>query len=204
METTLFGIIHHTVIGVGLAAACGFRVFVPLLVMSVAARAGQLELAEGCQWIASWPALITFSVATVTEIIAFYIPWVANLLDTMATPAAVVAGTLAAAAQISETSPLLQWSMAIIAGGGIAAAVQATTVIARAASTITTGGLGDWIVASLELMISFVMAVLAVVVPILGAVVVCGVGIWVVRRFLRRRATKAAAGVVGNSPGAAA
>src|SRR5215469_1550912 len=89
-------------VGVGLAASCGFRVFVPMLVMSVAARAGQLELGEGWSWIASWPAIIGFGVATLVEIGGYCIPWLDNLLDTLASPAAVIAGTLLTAACVSN------------------------------------------------------------------------------------------------------
>ena len=180
---TLFGII----VGVGLAASCGFRVFVPMLVMSIAVNAGQLELAPGWSWIGSWPAVISFGVATVAEICGFYIPWMDNLLDTIASPAAIVAGTIATAACVSDMSPFLQWSTAIIAGGGIAGAVQAATVVARGASTVTTGGIANFMVATLELAASLALSVLSVVVPILGGVAVCLVGIWVVRVYLFRR-----------------
>ena len=90
-----FQIVTSILVGVSLSASCGFRVFVPLLVMSIAVKAGFLQMAEGWAWVGSWPALITFSVASVTEGVAFYVPVVANLLDTIATPAAIVAGTIA-------------------------------------------------------------------------------------------------------------
>src|SRR5580765_6236286 len=88
-------------LGIGLSAACGFRVFVPMLVMSVASLSGHLTLAPGFQWIATYPALITFSVATAVEIAGYYIPWLDHLLDTMATPAAVIAGTIITASMVS-------------------------------------------------------------------------------------------------------
>src|SRR6266404_3033095 len=97
-------------VGVGLSAACGFRVFVPLLVMSIAAASGHLTLAHGFEWIGSNPALVAFSVATVVEIAAYYIPWVDNLLDAIATPAAVIAGTLVTASMVTGTSPFLKWT----------------------------------------------------------------------------------------------
>ena len=137
--------------------------------------------------------MIAFGIATVTEIVGFYIPWLDNLLDTMASPAAVVAGTIVAAACVSEMSPLLQWSTAIIAGGGVAGVVQGTTVLARGASTVTTGGFGNFIIATLELVMSFALSILAVVVPILAGLVVCSIGCWAVRVFLRRRKAKCAA-----------
>ena len=86
--------------GLGLAAACGFRVFVPLLLVSIAGRAEMLTLHEDWQWIGSLPALIGFSVATALEIAGYYVPVVDNLLDTIATPAAAVAGAVVALAVV--------------------------------------------------------------------------------------------------------
>ena len=186
METIL-GII----VGVSLAASCGFRVFVPMLVMSIAVKAGQLELADGWNWIGSWPALIIFSVASLTEVGGYYIPWLDNFLDTISTPAAVVAGTIATAACVAEMSPAFQWSVAIIAGGGVAGTIQSTTVFARGASSFATGGFGNFVVATSELVMSIVMAVLAIVVPIVAAVLLVVVACFVARSVLRRRATRA-------------
>src|ERR1043165_1472954 len=107
-------------LGIGLSAACGFRVFVPLLVMSIASLSGHLTLAPGFQWIGTYPALVTFSAATIAEIAGYYIPWVDHLLDTIATPAAIVAGTVITAAAVGDMSPILKWSLAAIAGGGVA------------------------------------------------------------------------------------
>jgi hypothetical protein len=190
MDSTFFSIIHSVLIGVGLAASCGFRVFVPMLVMGVAVRAGHLDLAEGWQWLGSWPALLAFSIASVAEIAAYYLPWVDNALDTIHTPAAVVAGIVTTAACVSEMHPLLQWSTAIIAGGGVAAAVQGTTVMLRGASSATTGGLGNFLVSTGELVMSFVMSVLAVVLPILAAIILFTIAMLVVRRVMRIRAKK--------------
>jgi hypothetical protein len=155
-------------LGIGLSAACGFRVFVPLLVMSVASLSGHLTLAPGFQWIGTYPALITFSVATVAEIGGYYIPWVDHLLDTMATPAAIVAGTVITAAMVSNTSPMLKWTLAAIAGGGAAGLVQGTTVLARGVSTATTGGLGNPFFATIELGGALFTSILALLVPLLA------------------------------------
>jgi len=191
MDSTLFSVVHSILIGIGLAASCGFRVFVPMLVMGVAVRAGQLELSEGWAWLGSWPALTAFSVASIAEIGAYYIPWVDNALDTIHTPAAVVAGIIATAACVSEMHPLLQWSTAIIAGGGIAAAVQGTMVVIRGTSTATTAGLGNFVVSTVELVMSFMMSILAVLLPILAAIVLFTIAVLVVRRVMKTRARKA-------------
>jgi hypothetical protein len=177
------------ILGIGLAASCGFRVFAPLLIVSVAARSGYLELGEGFAWLGAWPALLAFAVATLIEIGAYYIPWLDNLLDTVATPAAVVAGTVLFAAVIADFDPLLQWSLAIIAGGGSAGIVQGGTVAARAASTTATGGAANPVVNTLESFAGLAFSILSLAVPVLALlllIVVVGVLYYLGRRVLRK------------------
>ena len=153
-------------IGIGLAAACGFRVFLPPLVLSVAALSGHLYLAPGFQWMGTWPALTAFAVATALEVAAYYIPWVDNLLDTAATPIAVVAGIVMAASCITDVSPFLKWTLAVIAGGGAAGLVQILTVKTRALSSLFTGGLANWVVSTVETVSSTVLSILVVLIPL--------------------------------------
>lgn len=169
METLL-----SIALGLGLAAACGFRVFVPLLVMSVAVRAGHMEVISSFDWVASDVALMCFGVATLLEIAGYYIPWVDNLLDTVATPTAVVAGILVTGSVITDLSPFLRWTLAALAGGGVATGVQAATVAGRQLSSFTTLGLGNPLVATLEAIGAAGIAILAVAVPLaaVGAVAV--------------------------------
>lgn len=159
-------------VGLGLAAACGFRVFVPLLITSIAANAGHLSLAPTFQWIGSPAALATFSLATALEVGAYYIPWVDNFLDTLATPSAVVAGSIVSASMFTDMTPFLKWSLAVVAGGGIAGIVQATTVFARGLSLTGTGGLANPLVATAELGSSFLTALAAILAPILAVALV--------------------------------
>ena len=187
METVL-----SICVGIALAAACGFRVFVPLLVMSIASLAGHLTVAPGFQWIGTYPALIAFSVATVLEVTAYYIPWLDHLLDTIATPAAIVAGTIVTAAMLSNLSPFLQWTLAIIAGGGIAGVVQSGTVLTRAVSTSTTGGLANPVVASAELGISALTSFLAITLPLLAVGLIVASGLFILRKIWKRSHLKAA------------
>lgn len=156
-------------LGIGLSAACGFRIFVPLLAMSFAANAGHINLSDGFDWIATWPAFVCFLTATILEIAAYYIPWLDNALDTIATPAAIVAGTIITAAVITDMSPLLKWSLALIAGGGTAGIIQASTTALRGTSTLATGGLANFAVASGELVASVATTVLSMLLPILTA-----------------------------------
>jgi len=155
-------------VGIGLAAACGFRIFVPLLVVSIASHTGHLTLAQSFQWMGSYPALVTFSVATALEIGGYYVPWIDNLLDTVATPAAIVAGTVVSASVFTDISPFLKWTLAAVAGGGTAGAIQTGTVLARAASSATTGGLGNPLVATGELGLAVFTSVTSMVAWVWG------------------------------------
>src|SRR5688572_24856832 len=166
------------IVGIGLAASCGFRVFVPMLVASGAAYSGYLDVAQGFEWIGSWPALVGFAVAAVVEIVAFYIPWIDHVLDTMASPVAIAAGVILSAATMVDFDPFLQWSLAIIAGGGSAAIAQGATVITRAASTMTTGGLGNFVVSTFETLAGLFFSVLAIVVPIVALILLLAVVGW--------------------------
>ncbi|MBY0526684.1 MAG: DUF4126 domain-containing protein [Gemmataceae bacterium] len=173
------------IVGIGLSAACGFRVFVPLLGMSIASMAGHLTLSAGFEWIASWPALIAFATATVLEIGTFYVPWLDNVMDAAAIPAATVAGTIATASQVGDMSPFLQWTLAVIAGGGVSLTVQGGTVVIRAASSAMTGGFGNFTFSTLELLAAVVFTVLAVVLPILCFVAVVAM-CWQMLRLIAR------------------
>jgi Domain of unknown function (DUF4126) len=181
METVI-----SILIGIGLSAACGFRIFVPLLVMSVAAMSGHLTLGQNFQWIGTYPALIAFAVATGLEIGGYYIPWLDNLLDSIATPAAIIAGTIVTASVVTGTSPLLKWTLAIIAGGGIAGLIQGTTVVARGASSVGTGGLGNPLLATVEFGGSLLASLLAVIAPLLGVTLLAVFLIFAGRKLLAR------------------
>ena len=177
-------------LGVGLAAACGFRVFLPVLVMGLAARAGFLELTEGFEWMAGTPALLTVAMAMAFEIGAYYVPWLDNLLDTVAMPAAVAAGTVVAAANVETASPLLSWSVAAATGGGAAAVVQAGTTLLRGASSAVTAGLGNPLVSTAENGAAIGLSLLALTVPMLALAAVLG-PVFVVVTRIRRRAFEA-------------
>lgn len=173
-------------LGVGLAAACGFRVFVPLLAAGVAARAGHLDLAPGFAWLAGDAALLALGAATVLEVLAYAVPWLDHLLDAVATPAAVVAGIVASAAVFVELPPPLRWGAAVILGGGAAGAVQAGTVLARLKSALVTGGAGNVLVAAAELAGAALLSLLAILAPALVLLALALLG-WGAFRLARRR-----------------
>jgi hypothetical protein len=184
METVL-----SLLVGIGLSAACGFRVFVPLLIVSISAMSGHLMLAPGFEWLGSVPALIAFSVATCLEIAGYYVPWVDHLLDSVSTPAAVVAGTVITASMVTDVSPFLKWSLAAIAGGGVAGLIQGATVLARGASTAGTGGLANPLLATVELGGSIVTSILAIVAPVLLALLLVALVFFVGRKLISQKTT---------------
>lgn len=159
-------------IGIGLSAACGFRIFVPLLIMNLAVLSGQLHLPAGVAWMGSIYATIAFGSATVIEVLAYYIPGVDHILDIIATPAAVVAGTITTASMGMELSPFLKWTLALIAGGGVAGLVQGTTVALRAKSSLATAGTGNFLVATLELIGAIIVALLAIILPVVCLILI--------------------------------
>lgn len=176
-------------VGIGLSAACGFRVFVPLLAISIASQSGHLTLSSGFEWMGTYPAMIAFAVATVLEIAGYYIPWVDHLLDIVASPAAVVAGIIAMASSVAGLSPFLRWSLAIIAGGGIAGTVQALSGITRLASSSTTGGIGNPAVSTAEAAGATAFSAMAIIIPVVGAIVLAIIlflAYWPGRSILRR------------------
>jgi hypothetical protein len=177
-------------LGIGLAAACGFRVFVPLLAIGIAAKTGHLELASGMEWMATAPAILCFFLATVLEIGAYYIPWLDNLLDTIASPAAVIAGAVATASVVQDMSPFLRWTVALIAGGGIAAVIQGGTVGLRSGSTLTTGGLTNFLVSTLELLMSLAVSILSMITPVITLLAIALVVGVATRVIMSRRKDK--------------
>ena len=193
--------ILSVLVGVALSATCGFRVFVPLLAVNIGTRAkdadGQplIELAPGFDWLSSDIAMMVFLVATIFEIGGYYIPWIDNLLDSVASPAAIVAGTLITASFITGMDPWLQWLLGLIAGGGAAAAVQATTVVTRASSSVTTGGLGNPVVSSVETTGAFLGSALSILAAPFAVgifVLLLGSGVWIWFRRRNRKLNEAA------------
>jgi hypothetical protein len=173
-------------VGIGLSAACGFRVFVPLLVMNLASLTGHLHLGPGFEWIGSTYGTVAFGTATLVEILAYTIPWLDHVLDLIASPAAIVAGAIVTASMGMELSPFLKWTLAVIAGGGAAAIVQGVTVAIRTKSSALTAGMGNPLVATGELAGSVITALLAILVPILCLLLIslfCFLVIWKVGHF---------------------
>ncbi|HBR11106.1 MAG TPA: DUF4126 domain-containing protein [Chryseobacterium sp.] len=174
-------------IGIGLAAASGFRVFLPFFFVSLASYLGWIPVSDNFEWLSGLPALITTGVATVIEILAYYIPFVDNILDTIAVPLATIAGSVLFASQFIELGTFSQWALALIAGGGTAATIASGFAGTRAASSATTAGIGNNVVATTETAGAGVMSALSLFLPVIAfllaivlliAVIIFGRKIW--------------------------
>lgn len=183
-------LITSIALGIGLAGAVGFRVFIPLMIISLAAYSGHLHLNDSFAWLATLPALLMLSVAAIVEVLAYYIPGVDNLLDAVAAPMALLAGTVVMAAVIGDVPPLVRWTTAVIAGGGAAGLTQGLTTLLRAKSTAATGGLGNSVIATGELSGALVGSIVALLWPIVAVAVFALFALLAVRLALRLRARR--------------
>lgn len=176
-------------VGISLSAACGFRVFTPLLVVSIAVHFFGATVNPNFQWIGSWLALVILGTATFVEILSYYIPWVDNVLDAINTPLALAAGAVVMSGMLPDLHPGLRWSIALIVGTGAAGITQAATAIIRGTSTATTGGVGNSMISSSENVGAASLAVMAFVVPIVASfvgVVIIVVMLLVAKNMMRR------------------
>lgn len=189
MEYVNTPMIMSVLIGISLAACAGFRIFLPLLISSIAFKTGWITPIQSLEWLGSTWALIIFSVAAVFEALAYLIPWLDHAFDVIAAPLAVAAGAILASAVMNDMPPSMQIGLGIIAGGGTAGAVQATTSLLRLGSTKLTGGLGNPFFAKLEAVIAFFGSLLAIFLPII--VIALLVGFFILAyKLLRKLVTR--------------
>lgn len=171
-------IIMATLMGISLAAASGFRVFLPPFLLSLAARFNVVWfldidlLGTQFEFFTSTLSIVVLGIATVAEFAAFYAPWIDNALDTIATPASIMAGVAMTAIVLEGNDPIIQWAIAIVAGGGVAATIQSATVATRGLSSTFTFGLGNSAVATGENVASVALTLIAILIPFLSALFV--------------------------------
>ncbi len=170
-------------IGIGLSASCGFRVFVPMLVASIAAKMGIFPVNEGFQWLAGWPAILCFGTATIAEILAYYIPFIDNLLDTVTTPLAVGAGTLLLTSVLPIDNEMLKWVTGFLIGGGAAATIQSGSILTRLASSKFTAGTGNAVVATGEHAAAFGISSLSLFMPVFIAIILLFLITYIILKF---------------------
>lgn len=179
-------------LGIGLSASSGFRVFVPLFGMSLASYFGLLPLGENWLWLGSTTALVILAVASIAESLSYLVPFVDNLLDTIAIPMAGLAGTIVMAGSLTDLSPAMTWALAIVAGGGTASAIKASSAGVRAVSTTTTAGIANPVIGLAETGTAVGLSALAIFAPIVaGVLAVIGVVgfIWLVMKLKRAKSS---------------
>lgn len=175
-------------LGIGLSAGCGFRVFIPPLAFSIAAHAGLVQPSPDWQWLGTYPAIITLSIAAIVEVLAYFIPWVSNLLDSIEIALAPTAGTLVTASSLSmvgEIDPALMWTLSVLGGGGAAETVEIATSLTRLAASGATAGMGGPVVSLMEMISSIIISILAITVPVLATFLVIFLLVYGVRRILK-------------------
>ena len=185
----IFMTISCLIMAMALSACCGFKVFVPPLLLGIFAKAGLISLGENYAWLGSWPAIAVLSLATALETAAYFIPLVNNALDSIKIPASTMAGVLTAAAVLpGEMSPLLRWTLAVLIGGGGAAAVSTGMASLRGTLTMTTAGIGSGLQNLAEAILSFLLSIFAMLAPFLLCLAILLVLLSVIRRLCRRNA----------------
>jgi len=189
------GIVSAVLAGISLSAASGLRVFIPILALGLAGRYELLPVSEQFMWMTSDLVLLIVGIAALLEVGSYYVPLVDNLLDLVATPAAMAGGTVILASLLPEMNAATQWLTAAVLGGGTAGVVQGSTVLARGLSTASTGGIGNPIISTGETGGSLLAVLLAVFVPIVfGLIVIAAVLallMWLVRRVRNRKQRRA-------------
>jgi hypothetical protein len=181
-------IITALCLGIGLSAACGFRVFIPPLALSMAAHGGVVQLSSDWQWLGTTSAVMTLGIAATVEVFAYFIPWVSNFLDSIEIGLAPIAGMFLTASTLSmagDFDPTLLWILTVIAGGATAETVELGTSITRLAASGATGGMGGPIVGLVEAISSIIISILAISLPILATLLVIFLIIYAVRRILK-------------------
>jgi hypothetical protein len=183
-----YSLVTNIALGIALSACAGFRVFIPMLAGAVAGHFNLISLPADMVWLQSWPAIICFGVAAIVEIGAYYIPFVDNLLDTIATPLSVVAGTVLAASilPVTDMEPPLRWGIGLLAGGSAAGTIQLGTGLLRLLSSKTTVGTGNAVVATTENAAAVSGSVLAFIIPVFIAVLLLFLIGWVIIKFGRK------------------
>jgi hypothetical protein len=174
--------------GIALSACAGFRVFVPMLAGALASRFNIIDTPADMEWLGSWTAIICFATAAIAEIAAYYIPFIDNLLDTIAAPLSVVAGTVLASSilPMGEQEPWVRWGVALLAGGSAAGTIQLGTGLLRLFSSKATIGTGNAVVSTTENVAAVGGSVLSFMVPVVTALLLLGLIAWILVKVLGR------------------
>jgi hypothetical protein len=187
-----YNLLVNIAMGIALSACAGFRVFIPMLAGALAAHFNIINLSEDMNWLSTWPAIICLGTAAVAEVAAYYIPFVDNLLDTIAAPLSVAAGTVLASSilPIDSQEPIVRWGVALLAGGSAAGTIQLGTGLLRLFSSKATIGTGNVVVSTTENAAAITGSLLSFVIPIIIALLVVVLMVWIISKIVKRLAVK--------------
>lgn len=186
MDSQISSILLSVCVGLGIAAATGFRIFLPMLIGNVASLMGWYHFSDSFAWMGSWTAFAILSSATVAEIVAYYVPFLDNLLDKIALPLAVGAGTLISTSYMSDDMATpLKWGLGLIAGGGAAGLIHSAMGMLRLGSSAGTAGTANPIVTTGENGAAATISILAFVIPVVIAIAVIILLVFVIKKMWR-------------------
>ena len=183
-----YALLTNIAMGIALSACAGFRVFIPMLAGAVAGHFQIISLPADMQWLSSRHAIALFGTAAIAEVGAYYIPFIDNLLDTIATPLSVAAGTVLASSilPLSDLEPALRWGVGLLAGGSAAGVIQLGTGLLRLFSSKATAGTGNMVVATTENAAAVSGSALAFFIPVIVAVLLVALIGWIILKLVKR------------------
>jgi hypothetical protein len=184
----MFSALAHVLTAFGLSSASGLNAYIPLLIVALTARfTGWIKLNPPYDVIANEWVIVALLVLLTIEVIVDKIPAADTLNDIIQTFIRPAAGAILFAASTSVIN--LHPVIAVILGLILAFSVHAVKATARPVVTASTGGLGNMFVSVAEDIVSAIMSLVAIVVPVLIALIFIIIlfGFLLFRR--RRRAT---------------
>jgi uncharacterized membrane protein len=183
-------------LGLGLSASTGLNTFLPLLLLSAAARfnVAGVELGTKFDWLTSDAAMITLIIACVVELIADKIPAVDHFLDSAGTIVRPVAGAVASASVLTGVDPMVAAVLGIIVGAPTSLGMHTLKAGTRVASSATTFGCANPVISIIEDVIAFALSVLSIFLPIVVPFALAAL-VWMLWRLMVRIRRGAAAPV---------
>ncbi|MCW3097173.1 MAG: putative transrane protein [Chthonomonadaceae bacterium] len=181
--------------GVSLAACCGLRAWMPMLIVSLLAKAGYVHLSPSFSFLARNDALIIFGVATVLELLGDKVIVIDHFLDAIGTVVRPAVGTVLASSMLTHLDPLAATTLGLIAGGTSAFTIHAGKTVIRAKSSLLAhfhAGVGNAALSILEDVCTVGGVFLAVFVPGLAfvlALLVMAFMIWMIVHLIRKGAS---------------
>ncbi len=158
-------------VGIGIAASVGLRIFIPILIVSIFAYTGNITLSTYFTWLGYLPVLIFLIIASILEILVYYIAWLDNYLDAIEHPLSIIVGILITGAVITDFNPYLKWLVALLIGGGVAGTISAATSMIRLKTSAETGGSKNFIVSTVEAVIAVILSVLSILEPLIAGLI---------------------------------